>query len=258
AGFDFSGEVVRFFDHYLKGIENGIDREPRATYFVEDVDGGRYVRSAELPGIQSRPLPWFLSGPVQNKAGGLVAAPGEQGRDSFTVDYDLPPPEYFAFWPGPMDEHGLSYTSAPLAQPMTLIGFPVTHLTVTSSHPEADLFVYLDLVQADGGAEVISFGRLKLSHRQLAQASYDTLGLPWHSGRSSDVLDLAPGEEAPVSIAMTPLSRTIPQGARLRFTIAGADPRQRNLQDIRLTPPPQIAVLRGGRDPSRIELPLAP
>ncbi len=258
AGFDFSGEVVRFFDHYLKGIENGIDREPRATYFVEDVDGGRYVRSAELPGIQSRPLPWFLSGPVQNKAGGLVAAPGEQGRDSFTVDYDLRPPEYFAFWPGPMDEHGLSYTSAPLARPMTLIGFPVTHLTVTSSHPEADLFVYLDLIQADGSAEVISFGRLKLSHRQLAQAPYDTLGLPWHSGRSSDVLDLAPCEEAPVSIAMTPLSRTIPQGARLRFTIAGADPRQRNLQDIRLTPPPQIAVLRGGRDPSRIELPLAP
>lgn len=258
AGFDFSGEVVRYFDHYLKGVENGIAREPRATYFVEDDDGGRYVRSDELPGIQSRPLPWFLSGPVSNKAGGLVAAPGEQSRDSFTVDYDLPPPEYFAFWPGPMDKHGLSYTSAPLAQPMTLIGFPVTHLTVTSSHPEADLFVYLDLVQADGGAEVISFGRLKLSHRQLAQAPYDTLGLPWHSGRSSDILDLAPGVEAPVSIAMTPLSRTVPQGARLRFTIAGADPRQRNLQDIRLTPPPQIAVLRGGRDPSRIELPLAP
>ena len=258
AGFDFAGEVVRYFDHHLKGTDNGIDREPRATYFVENVDGGRYARSDELPGIQSRPLPWFLSGPVSNKTGGLGAAPGEQGRDSFRVNYDLPPPEYFAFWPGPMDEHGLSYTSAPLARPMTLIGFPVTHLTVTSSQPEADLFVYLDLIQSDGSAEVISFGRLKLSHRQLAQAPYDTLGLPWHSGRSSDALDLAPGEEAPVSIAMTPLSRTIPQGARLRFTVAGADPRQRNLQEIRLTPPPEIAVLRGGRDPSRIELPLAP
>ena len=258
AGFDFAGEVVRYFDHHLKGTDNGIYREPRATYFVENVDGGRYARSDELPGIQSRPLPWFLSGPVSNKTGGLGAAPGEQGRDSFRVNYDLPPPEYFAFWPGPMDEHGLSYTSAPLARPMTLIGFPVTHLTVTSSQPEADLFVYLDLIQSDGSAEVISFGRLKLSHRQLAQAPYDTLGLPWHSGRSSDALDLAPGEEAPVSIAMTPLSRTIPQGARLRFTVAGADPRQRNLQEIRLTPPPEIAVLRGGRDPSRIELPLAP
>ena len=259
AGFDFAGEIVRYFDHHLKGADNGIDREPRATYFVEDVDGGRYVRSDELPGIASRPLPWFLAGAHPSAETGLALAdaPDEPGRDAFTVDYDLPSPEYFAFWPGPMDAHGLGYVSAPIARPMTLIGFPVAHLTVTSSHPEADLFVYLDLIGTDGKAEVISFGRLRLSHRKLSQAPYDTLGLPWHSGRSTDVEGLEAGEEAPVSIAMTPLSRTIPEGTRLRFVVAGADPRQRNLQEIKLTPPPVISVLRGGFDPSRVELPLA-
>ena len=60
-----------------------------------------------------------------------------------------------------------------------------------------------------------------------------------------------------MSIAMTPLSRTIPEGARLRFVVAGADPRQRNLQEIKLTPPPVISVLRGVFDPSRVDLPLA-
>jgi len=259
AGFDFAGEIVRYFDHHLKGADNGIDREPRATYFVEDADGGRYVRSDELPGIASRPLPWFLAGAHPSAETGLALAdaPDEPGRDAFTVDYDLPSPEYFAFWPGPMDAHGLGYVSAPIARPMTLIGFPVAHLTVTSSHPEADLFVYLDLIGTDGKAEVISFGRLRLSHRKLSQAPYDTLGLPWHSGRSTDVEGLEAGEEAPVSIAMTPLSRTIPEGTRLRFVVAGADPRQRNLQEIKLTPPPVISVLRGGFDPSRVELPLA-
>lgn len=259
AGFDFSGEVVRFFDHHLKGIDNGIEREPRATYFVEDGDGGRYVTSGELPGIGSRPLPWYLGpGPDdQASTGSLQPAPGQAAGHSFTVDYDLPPADYFAFWPGPMNEHGLNYPSAPLAEPLTLIGFPVAHLTVTSTHPDADLFVYLDLVAPDGKAEVISFGRLKLSHRQLAKAPYDTLGLPWHSGRSGDMLPLAPSEQAAVSIAMTPLARTLPPGSRLRFTVAGADPRQRNLPDIKQTPPPQISILQGGRDPSRIELPLA-
>jgi putative CocE/NonD family hydrolase len=259
-GFDFSGQVVRFFDHYLKGIDNGIEREPRATYFVDDAAGGRYVTSTELPGIQSRPLPWFL-GPGeggQANVGSLRPTPGSAAEHAFTVDYDLPAAEYFAFWPGPMDQHGLSYPSAPLAEPMTLIGFPVAHLTVTSSHPDADLFIYLDLVSADDTAEVISFGRLKLSHRQLAKAPYDTLGLPWHSGHSTAVLPLAPGEQAAVSIAMTPLSRTVPPGSRLRFTVAGADPRQRNLADIKQAPPPQISIVQGGRDPSRIELPLAP
>ena len=49
----------------------------------------------------------------------------------------------------------------------------------------------------------------------------------------------------------------MPAGARLRFTVAGADPRQRNLQEIKLDPAPQLTVLRGGIDGSRIELPLA-
>ena len=257
AGFDFTGEVVRYFDHHLKGVANGIADEPRATYFVEGLDGtGAYVRSSELPGIQSRPLHWFIGS--QGPGGTLSAAPGEAGQRSFTVDYDLPAADYFAFWPGPMDAHGLSYTSAPLTTPLTLVGFPVSHLTVTATHPEADVFVYLDLVAPDGKAEVISFGRLKLSHRKLSQAPFDALGLPWHSGLSSDMLGLAPDEHAPLSIAMTPVSRVVPAGARLRLTIAGADPRQRNLQEIRLSPAPQIGVLHGGSDPSRIELPLVP
>lgn len=261
-GFDFAGEIVRYFDRHLKGIDNGIDRAPRATYWVEGPGGsGRYVQSDQLPGIAARPLPWFLGGAPGDAAaatreGTLAVAPGASGRDPFTVDYALPPADYFAFWPKPMHAHGPSYTSAPLDAPMTLIGFPVARLTVTSSDPQADLFVYLDQIAADGSAEVVAFGRLKLSHRKLSQAPYETLGLPWHSGLSTDALPLAADEEAPVSIALTPVSRVVPAGARLRFTITGADPRQRNLKEIRRVPAPRISVLRGGMDPSRIELPL--
>ena len=263
-GFDFAGEVVRYFDHHLKGVDNGIEKGPRATYWVEGLDGqGRYVRSNQLPGIEARPVPWFLAGGRSGTAksandGLLRSSPEAAGADRFTVDYDLPPPEYFAFWPGAMDEHGLSYTTEPLSAAMTLIGFPVSHLTVTSTNPQADVFVYLDQIGADGAAEVISFGRLRLSHRKLAQAPYETLGLPWHSGLSRDAEDLEPGQRAPLSIAMTPISRVVPAGSRLRFTIAGADPRQRNLQEIRLDPAPEISVLRGGLDASRVELPLVP
>lgn len=261
-GFDFTGEVIRYFDYHLKEIANGLESQPRATYWVEGLDGeGRYVRSDELPGVRSRPLPWFLAAAPggtarPGDAGILSDAPGPAAANAFTVDYELPGADYFAFWPEPMDEHGLNYTSEPLQMPMTLIGYPVARLTVTSEHPEANVFVYLDQLSAEGAEEVISFGRLKISHRQLAQAPYETLGLPWHSGLSTDVQPLAPGEEAALSIAMTPISRVIPAGARLRLTIAGADPRQRNLQEVRLDPAPQITVLHGGNDPSRIELPL--
>ncbi|WP_338736557.1 CocE/NonD family hydrolase [Asticcacaulis sp. DW145] len=250
--FDFTGEVTRYFDHHLKGVANGIDQEPRATYWVRGLGGnkGGYVRSDQLPGVQSLPVPWFLSG-----SGDLSVGPGSEGRDAFTVDYDLPPAEYFAFWAKPMDSHGLSYTSSPLVEPITLIGSSIARLNLMSSDPQANLFVYLDMIAPNGEAEVIAFGRLNLAHRKVSEPPYDTLGQPWHSGLSSDIQGLKPDETAHVVITLTPVSLVVPKGARLRLTVAGADPRQRNLKAIQITPPPLITVVRGGSTASRIDLP---
>ena len=256
-GFDLPGEIVGFFDHYLKGLRPDYATLPRATYWVEGLNGtGTFVTSDQLPGVQSRPVPWFLGGEENSQFGS--ATPALQAARSFKVDYNLPPADYFAFWPQPMGAHGLAFTSAPLVAPLKLIGYPVAQLTVASDNPQADVFVYLDRIKADGKEEVIAFGRLKLSHHKLAQAPYETLGLPWHSGRQADVAPPAPGEFVPLSIALTPLSLMIAPGDRLRLVTAGADPRQRNLKQIQLAPPPQITVRLGGIDGSRIDLPLAP
>jgi putative CocE/NonD family hydrolase len=260
-GFDLAGEIVGFFDHYLKGKNGGYDSLPRATYWVEGLNGsGDYVTSDQLPGVQSRRVPWFLARRAGGgAAGGLspLNATDEAGS-SFTVDYDLPPADYFAFWPQPMAAHGVSFTSDVLSAPMKLIGYPVAELTVAADNPLADVFVYLDRIKADGSSEVIAFGRLKMSHHKLAQAPYETLGLPWHSGLQADVASPAPHEFVPLSIALTPVSLVVTPGDRLRFVVTGADPRQRNLSDIRLDPAPSITVRLGGSTASRIDLPLAP
>lgn len=264
AGFDFTGEVTRYFDHYLKGIDNGFDRAPRATYWVEGLNGkGEYVRSSQLPGTIATPRSWFLDGGKSGTAksvndGTLAPGAGAAGSDKFTVDYDLPPPEYFAFWPMPMDEKGLSYTSSALEKPLKLIGYPVVHLEMGADRPDADVFAYLEQVSPDGKAEVIAFGRLKISHRKTAKAPYDVMGLPWHSGLSKDAAPLPVGSKAMLDFALTPISRVVPAGSRLRMTVAGADPRQRNLQDIKQTPSPVLTLHRGGPTGSRIDLPAAP
>ena len=259
--YDFTGEVRRFFDHHLKGIDNGIEREPRATWWLEKGDGsGSFQRTAALPGTTSKPQRWFLGGGKSGTArsvndGVLATTPGATGKDAFTVDYKLPPADYFAFWAGPMDDHGLSYTSAPLAKPVTLVGFPIAHLAVSADKPDADVFVYLDEIHPDGKDEVLSFGRIKLSHRKVSPAPYPTLGVPWHSGRAADVAPLPVGQVAALALGLTPVSREIPAGARLRLTITGADPRQRNLKDIAQVPPPVLTVGRGAA--SSIDLPVA-
>lgn len=262
-GFDFTGEVERYFDHHLKGADNGVDTAPRATYWVEGLDGkGGYVRSAALPGEKVTPVRWHLNGGRSGTArsvndGMLAMRPQGRGVDRFTVRYDLPPADYFAFWAKPMNDKGLSYTSAPLARPMTLIGYPVVHLRLSADKPDATIFAYLDQVGADGKAEVVAFGRLALSHRKGGKAPYATMGLPYHSGLKADVAPLPPGTEADLAIDLTPVSRVVPAGARLRVTIAGADPRQRNLKDIQQTPPPTISVRHGAGGGSWIDLPMA-
>jgi predicted acyl esterase len=84
------------------------------------------------------------------------------------------------------------------------------------------------------------------------------LGLPWHTGLEADYAPLAPSEEVSLSFALTPTSEIVEAGHRLRLVVTGADPRQRNLEDIRIEPAPSIALVLGGLTGSHIELPLAP
>jgi putative CocE/NonD family hydrolase len=258
-GFDFTGEVRRYFDQYLKGVDPGPAMRPRATYWVE---GEGWVRSDRLPGAGARYQDWYFSGDRSHSArsvndGTLAARPAAAGRDSFTVDYNLPSADYFAFWARPMDALGMSYTSPPLAQPLRLVGFPVARITASVDRPDAHLWVYLDQVDAAGNAEVVAFGRLAFSHHREARPPYRNLGLPWHSGRARDAGPVAPGTSVAMDVDLTPVARVVPAGARLRVTIAGADPRQRNLADIRQNPPPVISVMRGGANLSRIRLPVS-
>lgn len=258
SGFDFTGEVVRYFDYHLKGIDNGFSTQPRVTHWVEDGPGeGHYRQTDSLPGTDSPVAAWYLGPRQGGTAGSLAQRAPTSGADRFQVDYNVPAGEYFAFWPAPLDAVGIVYDSAPLAAPIDLLGFPVAHLTLTADTPDAEVFVYLEEVDAAGEVKVLSFSRQLLSHRLTSDAPWDNLGLPWHSGRSGDVAPLPVGETARLSMAMMPLSRHIEAGSRLRFVITGADPRQRNLADVRQDPAPTFTILTGWHAGSRIELPLA-
>ena len=254
-GFDFTGEITRYFDYHLKGIDNGFGQAPRVTYYRDEGEGeSSYVTSEQLPGAASETLSYYLGADGGNVLG---AHPVGSGSAGFAVDYGVADDAYFAFWPPSLDGHGVTFDSAPASEAFDLLGYPVANISVSADRPDADVFVYLEDVAADGEVEVLSFGRLKLSHRKVSQAPWDTLGMPWHSGREADVAPLPEGEAAMLSIAMMPLSHRVMPGHRLRFLVTGADPRQRNLADLVQDPAPRISVHYGWDAASRIDLPLA-
>jgi putative CocE/NonD family hydrolase len=249
--YDLGAELQRFFDHHLKGIDNGIDREPRNQWWVEQAPAGtNWLRSEDLFGSASTRHDWHLGAD-----GSLSSAPQAPAQQQLTVDYEVGAGEYFAFWVEPQDAHGLVYTSAPLAEDLHLEGYPIANLTVAADRADVNVFVYLEEVANDGSVEVLSNGRLAASYRATAQAPYDTLGLPWHTGRAEDHQPLTPGEAVALEIALLPVSRIVPAGHSLRFVVTGADPRQRNLAEIRQDPPP-VMTLHLGNASARVSLPV--
>ena len=252
--FDIVAEQKQFFDHYLKGIDNGFERGPRASWYSETpgkgADAGTMVHSDTLPGVGVPRFPLYLAG-----SRSIAATPSASGKVPFTVDYDVGQGEYFSFWPPSQEGRGLSFTSPPLAQDVAMTGYPIAHITTALDRPDANLFAYLEDVAPSGKAYMVSFGRLAASHRKPGRAPYDRLDLPYHSGLRADALPMVPGKAAELAFAMVPRAFTFAAGHRLRITLTGADPRQRNLSAIKQTPPPVFTVSTGGTAASRIDIP---
>jgi predicted acyl esterase len=256
-GFDLAGEMRRHFDPALKGA-TAQPAETRVTWWLDDSAGrGSWQRAARWPGIgAARQTLYLASGPGRD--GQLQPGRAGPAQPRFRVDYDVGSADYFAFWIQSQHGRGLSFTMEPASVAARLVGFPVLHLKLASDRPEPLVFAYLELLAPDGAARVLSFGRLAAAYRKSGTAPYDTLGLPWHTGLAADHAPLLPWRPVRLDFALNPVSQVISTGHRLRLVITGADPRQRNLAQIRLDPPPLIALALGGPDGSHLELPLQP
>lgn len=254
--FDLFAEHLRFYDRYLKNIPNGIEQGPRYTYWTHGAQPGQeWARTDHWPpaGANAQSL-YFTDGASAT----LVRSQPNNGQSAFRVDYDVTcgPDDYFLMGPCVVDRSGTTFTTDPLSAPMHLRGNPTGYVWISSSINQANVFIYLEQVAANGTVTILSHGRLSAAYRRVSTAPYNTLGQPWHSGRQQDQETLAPGEVVEMPIAMLPVSQIIPAGARLRFTVTGADPRQRDLQRIRITPAPTLTVHFGGTHPSRVDLPI--
>ncbi|EZP52564.1 CocE/NonD family hydrolase [Sphingomonas sp. RIT328] len=236
--FDIVGEQKRFFDRYLKDVDNGIDREPRYSWWQERQGGGTLVHRARLPGTGIGRTAIYLTAaandtPAAVDSGSLALRAGTAAPRPFRVDYDVATKDYFQFWPSPLDGKGLTFTSRPLAADAAIEGFPILTVRAAIDRPDGNVFGYLESVDPTGKVTMLAFGRLAMSHRKTGVAPYNHLDLPYHSGLRADVAPATPGRAETLTFALSPRAYTIPAGHRLRVTITGADPRQRNLPAIR-------------------------
>jgi putative CocE/NonD family hydrolase len=268
-------EELRWFDYWLKGIDNGIMAEPSVTYQVMfEPKKNIWKTAAEWPLPESVPTPYYFdsgrSGSVASTNDGRLVktAPGASGtKDDYHVDYattsgtttrwDNTVGEGFGYPDRtPQDVKSLTYTTERLKTEVEVTGFPVVHLWVSSTATDGDFFAYLEEVTAEGAARYVTEGCLRASLRTMSAAPYDNLGLPYHQAFDTDIGPLQPGEPVELVFSLEPTSIVFNKDHRIRLTIACAD--ADNAATPRLDPAPTISIYRDKDKASFVSLPVVP
>ena len=201
------------------------------------------TRMRRWPGVKAAAQRVYLAPQSSAGAGNLTLQPQparNAAAPNFRVNYDVGSAEYFAFWIGFAAWQGAELRAARRCEPSAaMVGFPVVHLRVASDRPEPLLFAYLEQVNPDGSATVLAFGRQAAAMRKTGKAPYDTLGLPWMTGLCRGFRAAGAGQGGGGGFPADGRCRGwCRPAARLRLVVTGADPRQRNLAQLKLDPPP--------------------
>lgn len=243
TGFSIVTEERRFFDYWLKGIQNGVMREARVTYYTYNAPPQSAWQSAP-----TWPLPDQVETTFYLGDGTLErAAPKSPG--THTSAEAAPPKANPILVEKPSG--GLTYETAPLRRDLQITGFPVMRVWISTHARDTDTLAWIDDVAPDGSMRSYQmFGRLRASDRALAKAPYYDFGLPWHSFLRKDSRPLEPGKPTKLEFALLPMSYIFPAGHRIRVTLAFSSPSG--------GPSEPITVLTGPGKPSALTLPVIP
>jgi putative CocE/NonD family hydrolase len=172
----FLQEALRWWDHWLKGIDTGVENDPLyRPYLMDSVTpkswyterAGTWLAINEKPSDLARET-WHLGDhALQDTAESFEAtinSPQTCGAHSG---------EYCAIWLGPElpddqrsdDALSVVFKSEPLNAQRDIVGAPQITLTLSSDTPQGQIAVRLLDIQPNGASARITYGVLNLSHR---------------------------------------------------------------------------------------------
>ena len=262
-------EIVRFFDRWLGDIPNGMDDEPPVAWFEREYAPpepfpaslpGRWRAASSYPHPAATERTWRFDGGSVPLVGRLVddaaAKDADGGSPGAPAGIDVyehrptigtraslswgagGPPNGLARDLRPDESLGPTYTSDPLAEPLSILGVPVVVLHVAVSAPVATAVVRLADVAPDGTSAQVTAGVLNLTHRRSHEHPEP----------------LVPGVVEAVRIELRPAGYRFLTGHRIRLSVASSA-----WPVIWPSPYPATFELhRGPAAPSHLALPVVP
>jgi putative CocE/NonD family hydrolase len=249
--------LLRWFDRWLKRVDNGMDRT-RAPLHAYELRGRRWLDAGRYPLPRARVHRLWLgdgrvgAAPASLNDGALTAAPQRSGGPVGTIgwsDATSPCNRASDQWntglgayvtgmagiPGSpcwTDDRttqagALVYTTGAMPRDVTLAGPAAASLVVRSTTRDAELNVAIEDVAPDGSSYPLTSGALLASHRALdRRRSWRGPGggtiLPYHPYTRAARRFLLPGRAERVEVEVLPTFARVARGHRLRLTISTA------------------------------------
>jgi len=176
----FLQEAVRWWDHWLKGVDSGLLGEPMLRVWMQDSvppttsyphRPGRWVAEPAWPSTNVQPRRYLLGERRLLLADAAVENVAMPIRSPLTVG--LFAGKWCSYAAGPDLAHdqrqedggALVFESDPLDAPMEILGATIVELELSSDKPLAMVAVRLSDVAPDDKAARVTYGLLNLTHR---------------------------------------------------------------------------------------------
>jgi predicted acyl esterase len=238
-------QMLRWFDYWLKGVDNGIMAEPPVAIFDSGTRRWRY--EAEYPLARTEWTKLYLNGEALQRGAPI----GEAAARRYRM-----PDSYAQLSAG---KPALAYTTAPAEKPLVLWGPASVTFYAASSQIDTAFFVKLAEVPPEGAPRNLSRGILKASFREV-DATRSQPGRPFHPFLRPELLE--PGRIYEYQVELRPLFHTIRAGHRLQLQISSEDIHYTNPLrqiDVLLLPwPVENAIYADAGRPSHLLLPVIP
>ncbi len=215
----FAQECLRWWDYWLKDIENGIMEEPQLRAWMPDSIAprthyeerpGRWVAEAKWPPKNDESQTWYLNrnGLNQNaETDKPMLFPTSQ-----TVGLNAGvwfPMGAAGEFPGDQrsaDSGSLCFTSEAFYNGMEILGNPEATVTLSADQTEALLAARLCDIAPDGSSLLVSWGLLNLTHR--------------NGHENPEALD--PGEKFNAKVQLNACAHALKSGHRWRLSLSSA------------------------------------
>ncbi len=213
----FLQDAGRWWDRWLKDIDNGIDDEPAYRAWMQDsvppqstyeARPGRWVAEGAWPSPTIEERRFHLN------ADGLGSDPGPS--DPLSIASPLTTGLLAGEWSGfglpgelPSDQQAddrgsLCFDSEPLAERTEILGAPAVDLEIAADQPVAQVAVRLNDIAPDGASTKVTYGVLNLTHRDSHEHPEP----------------LVPDEHYRVRVQLNDIAHAFPAGHRLRIAVS--------------------------------------